>query len=108
MNIVRCPSCDGYGWFEDDFTGEAEDCDWCGGIGYVYRDSDSVDHTIPQADLRRPDIAQKLDELDQQRLREMGYTGEAKKPWEQAIRDGTQGGINPYEQADDESPDHHD
>ena len=36
MEIVRCISCDGYGWFEED--GISEDCDWCGGIGYVYRD----------------------------------------------------------------------
>jgi hypothetical protein len=31
----------------------------------------------------------------------MGYQGEARKPWEQSIRRGTQGGVNPYE--DDEA-----
>lgn len=101
MQIVRCISCDGYGWFEDDFTGEAEDCDWCGGIGYVYRADDGTDHKIPLADLRDTGVSQQLEQLEAQRMREMGYQGEARKPWEQAIRRGTQGGMNPYE-TDDE------
>lgn len=94
MDIVRCISCEGYGWFEDDFTGEAADCDWCAGIGYVYRDADNVDHRIPQADYGR--VSDQLEKLEAQRLREMGYEGEPKKPWKQAIRAGTQGGVNPY------------
>jgi hypothetical protein len=27
----------------------------------------------------------------------MGFSGEAKKPWQQSIRKGTKGGINPYQ-----------
>ena len=53
MQIVRCVSCEGYGWFEDEFTGEAADCDWCGGTGYVYRDDRGVDRRIPPADYGR-------------------------------------------------------
>jgi len=98
MNIVRCPSCDGYGWDEDDFTGEAEDCAWCAGIGYVYRDTSQVDHKIPLDDLKKTDISQKLESLENERMREIGYSGEAKKPWQQDIRKGTQGGINPYDE----------
>lgn len=94
--ITRCPSCEGYGWFQDDFTGESEDCDWCGGIGYVYRDAAGVDRKIPVADLRKADISAQLEALETQRLREMGYTGQAKKPWQQDIRRGTQGGEDPY------------
>ena len=87
--IVRCVSCDGYGWFEE-LGGEVFDCDWCGGVGYVYRDKNDVDHKIPEADF--PAVAERLEQLEAARMREMGYTGEAKKPWEQAIRqrrDGT-------------------
>ncbi len=84
MKIVRCVSCDGYGWFEDEFTGEAGDCDWCNGTGYVYRDEDGIDHQIPEADYGK--VADSLENLDHNRLREMGYTGEAKHPDEQAIR----------------------
>ena len=83
MEIVRCISCEGYGWFEED-DGSSSDCDWCGGAGYVYRDSDGVDHKIPAADYGR--VAATLEQLEIQRLREMGYTGQPKKPWEQAIR----------------------
>lgn len=97
MEIVRCISCDGYGWHEDDFTGEISDCGWCAGIGYVYRDAQGVDHKIPAADLRKAAIAARLEELEQERLREMGYQGEARKPWEQDVRKGTQGGVNPYD-----------
>lgn len=92
--IVRCISCDGFGWFQDDFSGETDDCDWCGGIGYVYRDAQGVDTRINPADFAR--IADQLEALEQDRLREMGYEGQAKKPWEQAIRQGTRGGENPY------------
>lgn len=99
MNIVRCPSCDGYGWFEDDFTGETEECDWCKGIGYVYRDGDT-DTPIPVTDLKQPDVSAQLEALETQRMRDIGYTGDAKKPWEQDIREGTQGGVNPYDDSD--------
>jgi hypothetical protein len=80
--IVRCVSCDGYGWMDDD--GEARDCDWCGGVGYVYRDASGADRPIPPADFGA--VGERLEQLEVERLREMGYTGEAKKPWEQAIR----------------------
>lgn len=100
MKIVRCISCDGFGWLTDDFTGEAEDCDWCGGTGYVYRDESGVDRRIPASDYEK--VSDRLEELEAQRLREMGYQGEAKKPWDQDIRRGTKGGINPYEQDQDD------
>ncbi|MCA9907356.1 MAG: hypothetical protein KC519_01820 [Anaerolineae bacterium] len=80
---VRCPSCDGYGWISDVFDGEGE-CDWCQGIGYVCRDEQAVDHPIPLK--RLPALAEKLEALEAERLRELGYTGQAKKPWDQAIR----------------------
>ena len=83
MDIVRCVSCDGYGWFEDD-DGEAQDCDWCGGIGYVYRAADGLDSRIPPEDYEK--VSAQLETLETQRLRDLGYTGEAKKPWEQKIR----------------------
>lgn len=98
MNIVRCPSCDGFGWSEDDFSGEVEDCTWCAGIGYVYRDESQVDQKIPLADLKQDDISARLETLETERMREIGYTGESKKPWQQDIRKGTQGGVNPYEE----------
>ncbi len=82
MQIVRCVSCDGYGWLEED--GITEDCDWCGGIGYVYQDALGVDHRIADAD--DPVIAAKLEALEKQRMRELGYTGEAKHPAQQEIR----------------------
>jgi hypothetical protein len=94
--IVRCLSCEGYGWYEDEFTGETTDCDWCDGVGYVYRDAQNIDHKIPLEDLKQPDISAQLEMLEGERLREMGYRGEAKKPWQQDIRKGTQGGLNPY------------
>ena len=56
MEIVQCASCDGYGWITDEFEGATDDCDWCGGTGYVYRDENGVDHRIPfcgMADCRR-------------------------------------------------------
>ncbi len=82
MEIVRCVSCNGYGWLEED--GTVEDCDWCGGIGYVYRDAQGIDHRI--SDANDPVIAAKLEALEQQRMRELGYTGEAKHPAQQEIR----------------------
>jgi hypothetical protein len=85
MDIVRCVSCEGYGWFEDD-DGQAQDCDWCSGIGYVYRDADGLDKRIPPADYEK--VSAQLEQLETQRLRDLGYTGEAKKPWEQKIRQG--------------------
>lgn len=84
MQIARCPSCEGYGWHEDDFSGEVEDCDWCGGIGYVYRDENNVDRRIPESDYGK--VADQIETLDQKRLRELGYTGQAKHPDEQEIR----------------------
>ena len=83
MDIVRCVSCEGYGWFEDE-EGAAQDCEWCGGIGYVYRGADGLDSRIPPADLEA--ISTQLEQLEIERLRALGYTGEAKKPWEQKIR----------------------
>jgi hypothetical protein len=85
MEIVRCASCDGYGWLNDDEEGEIE-CQWCGGIGYVYRDERGIDRRIPPADYERQ--AETLERLELERLREIGYTGAAKKPWEQVIRGG--------------------
>jgi hypothetical protein len=71
------------------------DCDWCGGVGYVYRDSLGVDTRIPAHEWGQ--LADQLEQLEAERMREMGYTGNAKKPWEQDIREGTKGGENPYE-----------
>ncbi len=82
MEIVRCVSCNGYGWLEDNEI--VEDCDWCAGIGYVYRDAHGVDHGIPESDY--PAIAGKLEALERERMRELGYTGEAKHPNQQQIR----------------------
>lgn len=80
--IVRCVSCDGYGWFEE--VDGTVDCDWCGGVGYVYRDENSTDRRIPEADFAI--VAEHLEQLEAARMREIGYSGTAKKPWEQAIR----------------------
>lgn len=82
-NLVPCPSCEGYGWFEDE-NEQAADCDWCGGIGYIYRDADGVDRRIPPADYAA--LSDQLEQLETERLRALGYTGQAKKPWEQKIR----------------------
>lgn len=101
--IVRCISCDGFGWVNDDFTDDVTDCDWCGGIGYVYRDDDGIDSRIPADDLKQAEISSKLEALEKERMREMGYSGQAKKPWQQDIRKGTQGGINPYDTEDEAS-----
>jgi hypothetical protein len=67
-----------------DEDGVTEDCDWCGGAGYVYRGGDGADRRIPEADY--PQVADMLEQLEVERLRKMGYSGEAKKPWEQAVR----------------------
>ena len=83
MDIVQCVSCEGFGWFEDE-DGQTQDCDWCGGIGYTYRDANRVDRRIPVSDYEA--LAAQLEQLETERLRAMGYTGEAKKPWEQKIR----------------------
>jgi len=80
--IVRCVACDGYGWTDDEDG--AADCGWCAGIGYVYRAASGIDRPIPAADLGALTAA--LEQLETERLRELGYTGGAKKPWEQLIR----------------------
>ncbi|MCY3799425.1 MAG: hypothetical protein OXG84_16585 [Chloroflexi bacterium] len=95
QKIVRCASCEGFGWHEDEFRGEAEDCDWCAGVGYVYRDAAGRDAPIPKADFKA--VADELESLESDRLREMGYRGSAKKPWQQAIRKDTSLGEDPYE-----------
>jgi len=83
MEIVQCVSCEGLGWFEDE-DGQTQDCDWCGGIGYTYRDANGVDRRIPKEDYEA--VSERLEALETERLRRMGYTGVAKKPWEQKIR----------------------
>lgn len=98
-DLVRCPSCDGYGWHEDDFSGEVADCAWCGGVGYVYQQADGVQRRIPQADYAQ--VADELEALEKERMRELGYTGAAKPPWEQDVRRGTRGGVHPAERDDD-------
>lgn len=97
--IVQCPSCEGYGWFEDEFSGETVDCDWCAGTGYVYRNADGVDRAIPPEDYGR--VARALEDLEAQRLRGLGYTGSAVHPDEQAIRRRP-----PDPAADDDDPAH--
>jgi hypothetical protein len=92
MEIVRCASCDGFGWSEDD-DGQAQDCDWCGGIGYTYRDPQGVDRRIPPGDYET--VAGRLEQLETERMRALGYTGAAKRPWEQAIRRGQTLGRKP-------------
>lgn len=84
IEIVRCSSCDGYGWFEDEETFEAVDCDWCDGTGYIYRDDKGIDRKIPPADYGK--VSATLERLEAERLREMGYSGSAKHPDDQAIR----------------------
>ena len=101
MRIVRCPSCDGYGWFED--APQDADCGWCGGVGYVYRDAAGVDALIPRADFEA--AAPELERLELERLREMGYQGVAKKPWQQAVRRNTRLGRRPDADAADDADD---
>lgn len=75
--LVRCPSCDGYGWFAEESTQDrAQDCSWCGGLGYVERDERGVDRPIPPNEY--PKLAVALEQLDEERLRELGYSGVAK------------------------------
>jgi hypothetical protein len=83
MQLTRCISCDGYGWVSDIDEG-TQDCDWCHGVGYAYRDDNGVQHPIPTAQLA--ELADALEMLEIARLRELGYSGQAKRPWEQAIR----------------------
>ena len=83
MNVTRCAACDGYGWIDDDEQGEIE-CRWCGGIGYVYQDERGISRRIPESDYVA--LADTLERLEIERMREIGYTGTAVKPWEQAIR----------------------
>ncbi len=99
-DIVRCPSCDGYGWYKDDFSGETTDCAWCGGVGYVYQQPDGVQGRIPPADYDT--VAETLEALEKDRMRELGYTGKPNPPWEQDIRQGTRGGVHPDDR--DDSP----
>lgn len=80
MEIVRCVSCDGYGWF----NGEETECDWCGGTGYVYHDERGIDHRIPDSDYGK--VADQLEKLEMDRMRDLGYTGAARHPEEQPIR----------------------
>lgn len=94
MKIARCVSCDGFGWFEDEFSGQDENCDWCAGVGYVYRDDQERDKPIPKSDFDA--VAAKLESLEVERLRQMGYRGTARKPWRQAVRKGSRLGRNPY------------
>ncbi len=82
FEIVRCASCDGYGWFDE--GGLTEECDWCGGIGYVYRDLSGIDHRIPEEDY--PKVSDTLERLEEERLHGLGYSGTAKHPDEQAAR----------------------
>lgn len=92
--IIRCASCDGYGWGDDEFSGAIENCDWCAGVGYVYRDGEGQDLRIPRGDFSR--VAAELERLEIERLRELGYSGEAKKPWQQSVRKDTKLGRDPY------------
>ncbi|MBE2272103.1 MAG: hypothetical protein IAE80_27965 [Anaerolinea sp.] len=82
--VVRCAACDGYGWIDDEETHAEIECKWCGGIGYVYRDERGVSRRIPESDYTA--LADTLERLEVERLREIGYTGAPKKPWEQEIR----------------------
>jgi hypothetical protein len=85
MQIVRCAACDGYGWIADEDQGGTEvECGWCGGIGYASRGEDGIDRAIPTAEWGR--YAADFERLERERLREIGYTGDAKHPRDQAIR----------------------
>ena len=86
QTITRCPSCDGYGWMSDETSGKDIACSWCAGNGYVYRDQNHIDHVIPDSDYAK--VAEELETLELERLRDMGYSGNAKKPWYQEIRQG--------------------
>lgn len=81
IEIIRCPSCEGYGWAEDALEGTAGECDWCAGIGYVAREND-LDRALRPDEAEDPAIAARLEQLEAERLRGLGYTGQASKPWE--------------------------
>lgn len=53
---------------------------------------------IPKADFEA--VADELERLEQERLRELGYQGAARKPWQQQIRKDTRLGRNPYSGGD--------
>jgi hypothetical protein len=82
--LIRCPACDGYGWLDGDGDEDPAECDWCAGSGYVWRSAQGADRAIAPAEYGQ--VAERLEALERERLREMGYSGDAKKPWEQAIR----------------------
>ncbi len=82
--VVRCAACDGYGWVDDEDVGGEVECRWCAGIGYVYRDARGVSRRIPESDYAA--LADTLERLEIERMREIGYTGTSKKPWEQEVR----------------------
>jgi hypothetical protein len=82
--ITRCPSCDGYGWSSDEFSGETGDCEWCEGTGYVYRSAAGLDRPIPAAEYGQ--VAAVLERLEHDRLHEMGYSGQALHPDDQPVR----------------------
>ncbi len=82
--VVRCAACDGYGWIDDEEDGGEVECRWCGGIGYVYADDRGINHRIPESDYAAQ--AETLERLEIERMREIGYTGDAKKPWDQEVR----------------------
>ncbi len=86
--LVRCVSCEGYGWFTNEVSGETEDCDWCDGVGYVYRNAKGVDRRVPPEEYGQ--VADRLEKLEIQRMRDLGYRGQPKPPWEQNIRHNTQ------------------
>ncbi len=81
INLAPCPSCEGYGWFEDELSGSVSDCEWCSGCGYVYRDASGVDRPIPPQDYAK--VAAELERLEAERLKKLGYTGQAKRPGEE-------------------------
>ena len=58
------------------------------------------DLPIPPADFAA--VAERLERLEVERLREMGYQGNAMKPWQQAIRKDTALGRDPYSDGDEE------
>jgi hypothetical protein len=97
--IVRCPSCAGYGWVEDELEGGVQDCDWCDATGYLYEDGKGIQRRIPHVDYGI--VADQLEALEQQRMRELGYQGLPKPPWEQAVRTGTKGGQHPHQRGSD-------
>jgi hypothetical protein len=92
--VAPCPSCEGYGWLEGATPSESETCEWCAGVGYVYRSASGIDSAIPRADFAA--VAAAIEALEAERMRALGYTGAAKRPWEQDVRAGTAGGQDPH------------